>query len=474
MYAEPDTAELNYHASTACRTLSHSLITLHTGVQYVNPECADIFSAVLLLITCLDHQLDLARVNADFEVASQCLNSFIALDDTNINKSIIQDISIISSAKFAECKTFNLKLYCFCLTTWIDGSTSLAIYEQLQKEYKAYECSKCKNWYHKACLLKFDIQLPTRKADFVCSRCTIPNTLSWSHREFTNTCTSDNFLTTFLLHSQQHPKFLSKHVGNTEIENALKACITLMKKGSINEGKSLILKMAHTKLNYGRTGNKKLDCYGNEYSAFLCLFSHIWKMQVKQQCTSPHCPSNNIVTERYQTTFSLPSSLSGNFKDINTIFPLPGDIIGYCSSEFNKSPPKEAPHAVTDRIDVISKKRSQFFECRGNFRVTSASFISEAPWLIPISIEEFNLTQINDLPLCISVYGSVYQLGGCSLNTGEHFEAIIMWHGRPYLYDGLKPTKSLRFVKYQPEKTMRSFNNNNYKGSYAYYFISDD
>ena len=94
------------------------------------------------------------------------------------------------------------------------------------------------------------------------------------------------------------------------------------------------------------------------------------------QCTSPHCPSNNIVTERYQTTFSLPSSLSGNFKDINTIFPLPGDIIGYCGSEFNKSPPKEAPHAVTDRIDVISKKRSQFFECRGNFRVTSASFIT--------------------------------------------------------------------------------------------------
>ena len=108
-----------------------------------------------------------------------------------------------------------------------------------------------------------------------------------------------------------------------------------MKKGSINEGKSLILKMAHTKLNYGRTGNKKLDCYGNEYSAFLCLFSHIWKMQVKQQCTLPHCPSNNIVTERYQTTFSLPSSLSGNFKDINTIFPLLGDIIGYCGSEFH-------------------------------------------------------------------------------------------------------------------------------------------
>ena len=160
MYAEPDTAELNYHDGTACRTLSHSLITLHTGVQYVSSECADTFSAILLLITCTDHNLDLARVNADIEVASQCLNSFIASDQTNINnlKSILQNIPI-SSVEFAKCKKFDLKLYCFCLTTWIDGSTLLAIYEQLQKEYKAYECSKCKNWYHKACLLKFDIQL---------------------------------------------------------------------------------------------------------------------------------------------------------------------------------------------------------------------------------------------------------------------------------------------------------------------------
>ena len=192
MYAEPDTAELNYHASTACRTLSHSLITLHTGVQFVNSEYADVISAVLLLITCIDHSLDLARINADYEVASQCLISFISLDDTNINKSILKDISI-APAEFAKSRVFNVKLYCFCLTAWIDGSTSLAIYEQQQKEYKAFECSKCKDWYHKACLLKVNVQLPTRKSEFVCSRCTIPSTIKWSHTEFTNTCTSDNF-----------------------------------------------------------------------------------------------------------------------------------------------------------------------------------------------------------------------------------------------------------------------------------------
>ena len=166
--------------------------------------------------------------------------------------------------------------------------------------------------------------------------------------------------------------------------------------------------------------------YGNENSTFLCLFSHIWKMQVEQQCTSPYCPSNNTVTVRYQTTFSVPLSSSDKLKDINTIFPLPGDIIGYCGSEFNKNPPKEVPHAVSDRIDVTSKKRLQFIECRGNFRVTSASFTRKAPWLIPISIEGFNLAQVNELPLCISLYGSTYQLGGCSLNIGEHFVAVIM------------------------------------------------
>ena len=93
MYAEPDTAELNYHASTACRTLLHSLITLHTGVQFVNPEYADAISDVLLLSTCIDHSLDLARVTDDFDIASQCLSSFISLDETNIDKSIFSQIT---------------------------------------------------------------------------------------------------------------------------------------------------------------------------------------------------------------------------------------------------------------------------------------------------------------------------------------------------------------------------------------------
>ena len=160
-----------------------------------------------------------------------------------------------------------MKLYCFCLTAWIDGSTSLAIYEQQQKEYKEFECSKYKDWYHKACLLKVNVQLPTRKSEFVCSRCTIPSTIKRSHTEFTNTCTSDNFLTILLLNCKQYQNFLSSYVG-TPIETALKISIALMKKGNINEGKSLISKETHSKLNYGCTGDGKFNCYSSENSAF--------------------------------------------------------------------------------------------------------------------------------------------------------------------------------------------------------------
>ena len=64
------------------------------------------------------------------------------------------------------------------------------------------------------------------------------------------------------------------------MENSLKASLSLMEKNRIDEGKSLILKTVHTKLNFIQVDNGKLNCYGTEESAFLCLFSHVWKLQV--------------------------------------------------------------------------------------------------------------------------------------------------------------------------------------------------
>ena len=59
--------------------------------------------------------------------------------------------------------------------------------------------------------------------------------------------------------------------------------MALMNKDNINEGKSLILKEAYSKLNYGCTGDGKFDCYDSENSAFLCIFR---KCKLKK---SAHC-----------------------------------------------------------------------------------------------------------------------------------------------------------------------------------------
>ena len=83
-----------------------------------------------------------------------------------------------------------------------------------------------------------------------------------------------------------------------------------MKQGNISEGRSLILKDAHSELNYGHSGNGKFNYYSSENNALLCLFSHVWKMQVEQKCTSTYCPNNTAVVIWFQTTFSVPSSSS--------------------------------------------------------------------------------------------------------------------------------------------------------------------
>lgn len=452
---------MNYHAGTACRNLLNSLITIHTGVQYFDAKYADAISAVLLIITCIDQSLDLARVSVDYKAASQYLHNFLSFNDADVNKSIT--CLNLNSKQFCKSRIDDVKLYCFCLTPWIDGSTSLTIYE---KQQKAYHCNKCDSWFHKGCLAKLDIQPPKRNAEFICSKCSVPATIPWQHSEFTNTCTSDNFLTILLLHCNQHPMFLSSCLGSTDIENALKAAILLMQKGNIKEGKSLILKAAHFKLNFQCTPDGKYDCYGSEDSHFLRLLSHIWKLQVLQKCTSSYCPNKNRTMTRYQTTFSVPKSFSSS-KDIQQAFPLSGVNIGYCGSQFSEKPPKEAPHGLTDHIDMSqTKKRVEFYECKGKLQIVSTAFISKKPWIIPVNIEPIDLTHIKTLPLSLSIYNHQYKLGGCSINVGEHFVAIIMWHGRPYIYDGLKHSKAMRFMKCYPDMDF-----SNCTGSYAYYFV---
>ena len=187
------------------------------------------------------------------------------------------------------------------------------------------------------------------------------------------------------------------------MENSIKAGLSLMLENSscFDEGKSLILKAVHSKLNFPRTANGKFNCYETENSGFLCLISHVWKLQIQQMCMSPHCPNKNLVKTGYQTTFSFTSNTEN-------IIPIPGHVMGYCGTEFPSKPPGKAQYTITDRIDATActanSARDQFYACKGESKVLSSLFTSKSPWVILISIESTSLKEINKLPLSLIIY----------------------------------------------------------------------
>ena len=56
---------------------------------------------------------------------------------------------------FCKTTTDSLLLYCLCRSTWIDGTTSEAIYGKNRKEFNSHICCKCGNWFHNYCLYAF-------------------------------------------------------------------------------------------------------------------------------------------------------------------------------------------------------------------------------------------------------------------------------------------------------------------------------
>ena len=214
------------------------------------------------------------------------------------------DVAVTTSSNSDFCRTQVdcVQLYCYCLTPWIEGTTSLAIYGDKQKEYNVYNCSGCDNWFHKCCLVECHIPIPKRKSDFLCKNCEIPETPQWTHEKFVNTCTSDNFLTVLLLHCKQYERFLQSALGHSAVEDTLKAAVTLMIRGKIYEGKTVFLNMLQSAVNLAYD-HCKYDCYGGENDKCLCIFIHILKVVVKQRCTSIHCPVNNKESAKYFSSF---------------------------------------------------------------------------------------------------------------------------------------------------------------------------
>ena len=368
-------------------------------------------------------------------------------------------ITSSSTSDFCKAQVDRVRLYCYCHTPWIEGTTSYAVYGDKQKDYNAYNCSGCDNWFHKYCLLACHIPIPKRKSDFLCKGCEIPETVPWNHENFVNTCTSDNFLTILLLHCKQYECFLQSSLGFSSVEDTLKAAITLMIRGKIYEGKTMFLKMLESTVNL-EYNHRKYDCYGGENNRCLCLFTHIWKIAVKQKCMSVHCPVNGKDITKYLSSFSFSSCA----ENLNEVFPNPQTQVGYCGAEFHSEPPKDALHGLTNRLQLDTNKRIAFYECRGKSTIISAAFLSKNPWLIPIDIQSCSSKDLINLKAFITIYGLSYQLAGYSLHSSNHFTSVIFWFGKKFYYDGMQ-TKGRRLVPFTETQLC------NKTGSYAYYFI---
>ena len=70
-YNEPARMELYYHAGISVHTLVQLALAYHTSVQCFNTDYADIITAVLLIVACMDEHLDLANIELDNEAATK-------------------------------------------------------------------------------------------------------------------------------------------------------------------------------------------------------------------------------------------------------------------------------------------------------------------------------------------------------------------------------------------------------------------
>ena len=255
-YALPDHSELNYHAGTATRSKYFYLEALHLGVQCCEDDgSAEMVAGILLLFACNYPNIDLGKIRVNLDNSPEQL-----LDVLDGHFQLLNTIVTTSSnSDFCKTQVDHVQLYCYCLTPWIEGTTSFAIYGDKQKEYNVYSCSGCNNWFHKCCLVECHIPIPKRKSDFLCKTCEIPETLQWKHEKFVNTCTSDNFLTVLLLHCKQYEGFLQSALGCSTVEDTLKAAVTLMIKGKIYEGKTVFLNMLQSTVNLAYD-HGKYDC----------------------------------------------------------------------------------------------------------------------------------------------------------------------------------------------------------------------
>ena len=235
-----------------------------------------------------------------------------------------------------QFKILTVQLYFYCKSFWVDGSTSAAIYGNSQWDFNMYNCSICDNWFHKYCLIACGIVIPKQNAYLVCNACSIPESLQWKHDEFTNTCTSDNFLTLLLLHRSILDTFGDKWCWKLPQSSN---CTNGWRKAS--GGKDVIFTFATVKIESFQ-GEFKVSLLSLWNDRCLCLLTHIWRLAIKMKCTSKYCPNQNAEVTKYPSTFSFNSELN----NLRESFPLAGDMEVYFGAKFQNQPPKGANRSV--------------------------------------------------------------------------------------------------------------------------------
>ena len=445
--------ELNYHIGVTMHKADNvkHIKVIHGGVQYMEGK-EDIILAGLLFCALKDESTLLSKVLFDVNLLKKELMEIVEEEKTTITHKS-------ATKAFCQTVTQKVKLLCICNSPWIEGTTAKAIYGSKIKDFDVHSCCNCGGWFHKYCLRACNIRVPKRTEDFLCPLCKTPNTIPWSHPVYTNTCTSDNFMTILLVHAQTNSNFLSC-LGSSESELVLKASITAMLKLDMINGKRMMLDYFHSKIGLPKRGNL-LDCFGTEFALCLSFFSHIWKLHVTLSCNSPHCPDGH--TERYPSSFVLENPVQKSFTEqLEDQFPRVSDNYGaYCGADFKgQNPPKGSKYSLNARTDLETGLSATFYECRGQLTVTNVRFISKSPWLLPLRIDSLTQDSIMNLPTDIKVFHREYVLLGWTMHSPGHYTAGVIWRGKRYSYDGLDKQGLV------PLKTEHLKD-----GSYAYYIL---
>ena len=82
-------------------------------------------------------------------------------------------------------------------------------------------------------------------------------------------------------------------------------------------------------------------------------------------------------------------------------------MVGYCGAEFQSQPPKQAPHAITNRLNLTGNSREKFYECHGVPQIMSSSSLNQVPWVIPVDIQSFTGRSVLTVPQRLTVYDKI-------------------------------------------------------------------